>query len=79
MESCILSFILLCLGWVSMIIDNIETDMELNKFMLEADLLVCVHVSSVLGREWPGNGLIWIQLMIERNFELRCFLWGFYH
>ena len=43
---------------VSSRMDDIEEDMKLDKFILDADLLVCVQGSSVLGmdvaRAWPG-------------------------
>ena len=49
MESFMLSFLLLYLGWVSSRMDNMEEDMEMDKFMMDADQLVLVQGSSVLG------------------------------
>ena len=74
MESFILSFLLLHFGLVSVRLDDMREYMELDKFMLDTDLVDRVWGSSVFGEEM---GLI--QLMIERNFEVghRMFFWGF--
>ena len=65
MESFILSFLLLHFGLVSVRLDDMREYMELDKFMLDTDLVDRVWGSSVFGEEM---GLI--QLMIERNFEV---------
>ena len=56
MESLILTFLQLHLGWVSSKMDNMEEYMELDKCMLDTDRLVLG--SSVHGEEvamgWPG-------------------------